>query len=69
MSPSKLTRRLEKVEDRLTPPARAKTIVVIDYVSAETKTVVATQTIDGGVIGPVIDVELPRPLNSMGPSQ
>ena len=48
MNPSKLSRRLEKVEDKLTPPARERTIVVIDYVSAETKAVVATQTIEIG---------------------
>jgi len=64
MNPSKLTRRLEKVENRLTPPARAKTIVVIEYVSAETKAVVATQTIEGGVTGPLTPVDPPRPLNS-----
>jgi len=65
MSPSKLTRRLEKVENRLNPPEREHVVVVIEYVSPETKMVVATQILEGGVTGPLIAVEPPRPPNSM----
>jgi hypothetical protein len=68
MSPSKLTRRLEKVENALTPPAREKTIVVIHYVSPETKAVVATQTIENGVIGPKTAVK-PSPEASVSMPQ
>ena len=65
MNPSKLNRRMEKVENRLTPPVREHLVVTIKYVSAETKSVVATRTIEGGVTGPLTPVEPPRPLNSL----
>ena len=56
MSSSRLSRRLERVENKMTPPVRETTTVVIHYVSPETKSIVATQVIEGGVIGPVADV-------------
>jgi inosine/xanthosine triphosphate pyrophosphatase family protein len=66
MNPSRLTRRLERVENRLTPSARQQVVVVIHYVSAETKTVVATQTLEGGVTGPLTAVvPSPSPLKSL----
>jgi hypothetical protein len=68
VNPSRLTRRLEKVEIRLNPPATEKVIVVIEYVSAETKTVVATQTIENGVIGPKTAVK-PSPEASVSMPQ
>lgn len=61
MSPSKLTRRLEKVENRLTPPAREKVVVVIEYVSAETKRSYLPRP-SKAVIGPLTPVEPPRQL-------
>ena len=60
--PFKTQSRLEKVENRLTPPPGVHLVIVIEYVSAELKAVVATRTIENGVTGPMVPVEPPRPL-------